>query len=526
VLRVLPLENEEVNEVWISDRDRFSYPGLYAPDRLARPMIKQGGAWSEVDWQVALDHVAHALQRVKAEHGAQAIGALAAPLSTLEELYLLGKLVRALGSDNVDFRLRQSDFSGDSGREGAPWLGMKIADLSQLEGVLLIGSFLRKDQPLLSARLRHAAKHGCQVSVLHAADDDLLMPIAAKAIVRPSRWVQTLAEIADALDVQPGDDQSSMSAQIAATLTSGQRKAILLGNAALQHPQAEQLLAWARRIADKCGATVGVLSEAANSVGGYLVGALPQQEGLNAAAMLREPRKATLLWNVEPDLDTADPSATAAALRAADTVIAFSPYRNGAFDYADVILPITPFTETAGTFVNCEGRVQSFNGSVRPVGDARPGWKVLRVLGNLLELPGFDYDTPEQVRSAALPADVGSLLSNRVAIAPKDAVDTSSGIERLADVPIYFADAIVRRSPPLQATRDARPPKARANAHTIAGAGLTAGDKVRVRQGDASALLELEADETLADGVVRVSAAHESTSTLGPMFGPVTLERA
>jgi NADH-quinone oxidoreductase subunit G len=524
VMRVLPFENEEVNEVWLSDRDRFSYVGLNAPDRLARPMLKQGGTWSEVDWPEALDYVAHTLQRVKAEHGAAAIGALAAPISTLEELFLLGKLTRALGSDNIDFRLRQSDFSADADRKGAPWLGMKIAELSKVDRVLLVGSFLRKDQPLLSTRLRHAAKHGCQVSVLHAADDDLLMPIAAKAIVRPGVWTRTLADIAAALD-GAGDSRDSATT-IAASLKGGQRKAILLGSAALQHPQATQLLAWAQRIAEKCGATVGVLPEAANSVGGYLVDALPQRDGLNAVSMLRDPRKAYLLWNVEPDVDTADPSSTAAALRSAETVIAFSPYRNGAFEYADAILPITPFTETAGTFVNCEGRVQSFNGTVRPVGDARPGWKVLRVLGNLLDLPDFDYETSEQVRSAALGADIASQLSNRVAAAPESTAVTDSGAERLADVPIYFADAIVRRSPPLQATRDARPPKARANARTLDAAGMAAGSKVRVRQGEASALMELALDETLADGVVRIAAAHESTATLGPMFGPVTLEKA
>jgi NADH-quinone oxidoreductase subunit G len=242
--------------------------------------------------------------------------------------------------------------------------------------------------------------------------------------------------------------------------------------------------------------------------------------------MIEQPRKAMLLWNVEPEYDLADPAAAVRALARAETVIAFSPYRNGAMDYADAILPIAPYTETAGTFVNCEGRAQSFNGTVRPAGDARPGWKVLRVLGNLLGVAGFDFETPEAVRAEALPADVAAKLSNRASVDPVAALATVGGAERVADVPIYFSDPIVRRSPPLQATRAAQPPRAFANSGTLDAFKVAAGDKVRARQGDASALLEAALDDTLPDAVVRVAAAHASTATLGSMFGPITLERA
>jgi NADH-quinone oxidoreductase subunit G len=532
VMRVLPLENEDVNEQWLSDRDRFSYEGLYAADRLLRPMLKQDNTWREVDWSVALEYVAHALSHVKAEHGAGAIGALAAPHSTLEELHLLAKLVRGLGSDNIDFRLRQSDFGLDGRREGVPWLGLKVADVNRLDRALLIGSFLRKDQPLLSARLRHAARHGCRLSVLHGADDDLLMPVANKVIVRPGAWVHALSGIAAAIAAVRGEaappgaaEADDAARKIAASLLSGERKAILLGNAAVQHPQAAQLHAWAQWIAQATGAQLGVLTEAGNTVGAHLVGALPRQGGLNARQMVEQPRKAMLLWNVEPECDTADPAAALKALAQADTVIAFSPYRNGAMEYADAILPIAPFTETAGTFISCEGRVQSFNGTVRPAGDARPGWKVLRVLGNLLGVPGFDYETSEAVRAEALPADVASGLSNAATVAPAVSPASAGGAERIADVPIFFSDPIVRRSPPLQATRAARPPRALANARTLAGFNVAPGDKVRARQGEASALLEAALDDTLPDDVVRIAAAHESTAGLGAMFGPVTLER-
>jgi len=533
LLRVVPLENEAVNECWLSDRDRFAYEGLYAADRITRPMIRQGGQWQEVDWPQALAYVAHALADVKRQHGATAIGALAAPASTAEELFLLGRLMRGLGSENVDFRLRQADFSADGGRAGAPWLGLPVAEIDSLDRLLLVGSFLRKDHPLLAIRVRRAGKRGAQVSALHAVDDDLLMPLAARAIVRPSAWVRTMAEIASAVAAIKGIAApvagvvaAETAQRIAASLCSGKRPAILLGNAAAQHPQAAQLQAWAGWIAQATGARCGVIGEAANSVGGYLAGAVPGALGLSAAAMVREPRRAYLLLNCEPEYDSADPAATLAALKAADTVVALAAFRNSALEYADAILPITPFAETSGTFVSCEGRVQSFNAVLRPLGEARPGWKVLRVLGNELGLAGFDYDSPEAVRADALPADVAARLSNAVSLAPALTAVAAEGAERIADVPVYFSDSIVRRAPSLQKTADARPPRASANARTLAAFGVTPGAKVRVRQGEAAALLECALDERLPDGVVRVPAAHASTSTLGPMFGPLTVEPA
>jgi NADH-quinone oxidoreductase subunit G len=445
-------------------------------------------------------------------------------------MYLLGKLMRGLGSDNIDFRLRQSDFSADGQRAGVPWLGMPVAELNALDRLLLIGSFLRKDHPLLAARVRAAVKRGCQVSVLHATDDDLLMPVAHKALAAPDAWVERLSQIAAAVAAVKGIAAPAGAAApdevargIAASLCSGERAAVLLGNAAVQSPYAAQVEAWARWIAQTTGAKFGVLGEAANSVGGHLVGAVPLAGGLNAAQMIEQPRRAYLLWNLEPEYDCANPAATMQALANADTVIAFSAFRNGALDYADALLPIAPFFETSGTFVNCEGRVQTFNGAVRPLGEARPGWKVLRVLGSQLDLAGFDYETPEAVR-AELPAAAGR-LDNGTAVeiaAPR----APEGIQRLADVPVYFSDAVVRRSAPLQQTADARAPVASANARTLAQFGVRPGDKVRALQAGGSALLEAEIDDRLPDGLVRVPAGHAATSTLGAMFGAIRLERA
>ncbi len=537
VLRVLPLENEPVNECWLSDRDRFSYEGLYAADRLSRPMLKQGGVWKEVDWADAIDYVAHALSNVKAEHGGAAIGALTAPNATLEELFLLGRLMRGLGSDNIDHRLRQVDFSADGRRQGAPWLGMPVERINQLDRLLLVGSFLRKDHPLIAARVRAAVKRGCQVSVVHSTDDDLLMPLAGKAIVSPAALAQALAEIAAAVAQAkrmaapvPGVAAGEDARRIAASLCSGERAAVLLGNAAVQNPHAVQVQVLAQWIAQATGAVFGVLGESANSVGAHLVDAVPLQGGLNARSMLEQRRRAYLLWNFEPEYDTANPALTLGALAAAETVIAFSAYRNGALEYADAILPITPFLETSGSFVNTEGRVQNFNGAVRPFGEARPGWKVLRVLGTQLGLPGFDFDTPEAVR-AALPPLGAERLDGRIDVAPQLPAAAPAGVlQRVADVPVFFTDPVVRRAESLQMTADARPPKLSANGATLSELGLKPGDKARAKQWvdgrEAAALLEVALDDRLPAGVVRVPAGHAATSTLGAMFGTISVELA
>ncbi|MDR0481501.1 MAG: NADH-quinone oxidoreductase subunit NuoG, partial [Gallionellaceae bacterium] len=411
VMRVLPIENEDINECWLSDKDRFSYEGLNADDRLTKPMIKQDGQWRETDWQTALEYVANGLRQIANEAGAAQIGALATPHSTLEELYLLQKLTRGLGSDNVDFRLRQSDFSADGKRAGVPWLGMSVTDLGKADRFLIVGSFLRKDHPLLASRIRQAVNKGAAANIVHAVDDDLLMRVANKAIVAPNALVNTLAQILKALcaekgaavdDTVQGVEVSATAAAIAKNLASGTSPAILLGNFAQQHPQAAQLQWLAQRIAAVIGAKSGFLGEAANSVGGYLARAVPTT-GLNAATMLASPRKAYILLNVE-DVDCANPHQANDALLAADMVVALSAYKPNvsAEHYADVILPIAPFAETSGTFVNTEGRVQSFKGAVKPQGEARPAWKVLRVLGNLLNVSGFDYESSEAVRDEAL----------------------------------------------------------------------------------------------------------------------------
>jgi len=541
VMRVLPLENDAVNECWLSDRDRFAYEGLNAQDRLLKPMLRQDGQWHEVEWPVALDYAAHALGSVRDAHGAAAIGAIGSPQATLEELHLMGRLLRGLGSQNVDFRPRVADSSLAASLSGAPWLGMSIEAVNALDRIVLVGSFLRKDHPLLASRVRAAAKRGARIGLLHSVDDDLLMPIAAKAIVAPSDWPAVLAgalvaalrsadkPVPAALEAIEPDASAKAMAEL---LSQGASKAVLLGNAVSQHPQAALIASLAQALSEATGATLGWLGEGANAVGGYLAGAIPGAGGLDAAGMVASSLKAYLLLGIEPNLDHGNPGAAMSAMVGAQTVIALTAYQSASLlETADCLLPITPFTETSGTFVNCAGMSQSFNGVVRPAGDARPGWKVLRVLGNLLGMSDFDFDTAEQVRDAALPSDLSARLSNHtsapVASAPAHA---GKGLQRIAEVPIYAADPIVRRAPSLQMTADAAAPVVGMNAALLAEMRLADGDLVRVSQqtlvGNAGdVVLTAKLDAGLADGVVRIPAAHPMTAALGAMIGPVSVER-
>ncbi len=544
VMRVLPRENEAINECWLSDKDRFSYEGLNSEQRLARPMLKREGAWQEVEWPVALDFIVSELKRIGNTHGPQAIGALATPHQTLEELYLLQKLVRGLGAGNVDHRLRQSDFSLDGKLAGAPWLGMQIADVDLLDRALVVGSTLRKDHPLLAQRVRQATKRGLELSLVNPFDDDLLMRVARKAVVAPFAMPDMLAQVVKAAAqrrnvpipaaVRGATERASVSelAQgIADSLASGKNGGIFLGNLAQHHPRASELHLLAESLAEVLGARMGVLGEAANSVGGHLANAIPfagSAHGMNARQMLEQPRKAYLLLGVEPELDCGNPQQAVAAMKAAELVVAMSPYQHEALQYAQVMLPIAPFTETSGTFVNTAGAVQSFSGVVQPLGEARPAWKVLRVLGNLLGLSGFEQNSSEEVLAevlgerSAVTARLGNASRgvNLDALAP----GASAAIQRIGEVPIYGADAIVRRAPSLQQTRDAQAPVAHLNRGLFEKLGLRVGDAVRVRQGGGEALLAAAMDERVADGCVRVAAGRE-TARLGDLFGEVQLER-
>ena len=516
VMRVLPHDNDAINECWISDKDRFSYEGLNSPDRLEKPMIKQGGQWREVEWNVALDYVARGLKDIVQNHGAQGIGSLASPHSTLEELHLLQKLARGMGSENIDFRLRRSDFRVSP---KAPWLGMKIADLDSLDRVLVIGSMLNQDQPLIANRLRQSAKSGLEVNVVNPTSDNFRIKLANQAVVPLSEMAAALEAILAGLS---GKGKGEAKA-IAQSLKSGKNVGIFLGNIAEQHYDASRLHVLASKVAEKCEGKLGVLGEAANSVGGHLVKAVPAAGGLNALEMIESPRKGYLLWNCEPELDMMNPAAALEAMDKAEMVVAFSPYRHRAHDYADVLLPISPFTETSGTFVNTEGKVQSFKGAVAPRGESRPGWKVLRVLGNLLGIEGFDYEDTESVlKEIGLPeyAQCDNSIDAEI-----ESLGAQEGLQRIGHVPIYFADGLARRSESLQATRLSAVPCAFMNAKLLKKLGLEEGNPVLVKQGAGEARLNAALDDRLADDCVLVAAGHPETSALGALFGAISVER-
>ena len=535
VMRVVPLENEDVNECWIADRDRFSYEALNGDERLSAPMLKQGGQWKTVDWTTALEYVANGLKQIKDQHGAASIAALGSEHSTVEELHLLAQLVRGLGSENIDTALRGADAGLRAGHGKAFWLGRPIASLSKLDAAFVIGSFLRKDHPLFAQRLRQAARHGAQIVALGGMADDWLMPVAARISAAPSSWVQQLANVAAAVAQSTGasaplaGEATDEARAIAAALLSGEQKAVLLGNAAAQHPQASSLLALAQWIAAQTGASVGFLSAAANTVGAQLVGARPGQGGRSAVELLEAASaKALLLLNVDPVLDGANPSAAAKALDAAEMVVVMSPFKSG-LDYADVLLPAAPFTETSGSFVNAEGRLQSFVGVVKALGETRPGWKILRVLGNLLGLSGFEFDSSEQVRQAALGhGELSARLDNTTGVAPVLPA-AAAGLERLSPVPIYATDALVRRASSLQLTRDGRD-AAIVGLPTALCQELGLGEQgglVRLSQdGAGEALLTARAEASLPANVLRVPAGLPETAPLGAMFGSLRVSKA
>ncbi len=457
VLRVVPFENEDVNECWIADRDRFSYEALNGPDRLTLPMIKQGGEWHTVDWQVALEYVANGLRTIKADHGATAVGCLASPHSTLEELFLAAKLMRGLGSDNIDSRLRAADFHHDG---HVRWLGTSIASLSQLQTAWVIGSNIRKDQPLLAIRLRQATRKGGKVHALGDAAPDWAMSLGQSQVMPHTDWLLAMADVAAVVadrthNVSPiaGNAQSPQAQAIASDLMGNERKAILLGNAAAHHSQCAALLTLANWIGQHTGASVGFLGEAANTVGAQVAQALPMQKGMHTQAMLHaDAVKALVLLNTEPLFDCAQGAAAVKSLVSKEMVVTLSPFKTN-LDFSDVLLPIAPFTETAGTFINTEGRAQSFHGVVRPLGETRPAWKVLRVLATMLGISGFEFDSADQIREAALANDWSKSLSNACTT---NVNQTPSDIQAPAVVSIYQLDGLVRRSPSLQSTADAQ----------------------------------------------------------------------
>ncbi len=549
VQRVVPRENNDVNETWISDRDRYSYEGLNGADRLRTPMIKQDGQWREVDWTTALDFTVSGLQKVIAQHGAQQLGALCSPSATVEEMVLLQKALRALGSSNLDHRLRQMDFSDQDQAPLYPWLGQSIEHLEQVDAALVIGSNVRKEQPLAGHRLRKAALAGARIMFINPLDYEFRFDVAQKIITDPRRMVSELCGVAKALvqlagvKAPAGWGDLFKSVTVAAThqaiaqhLKEARNATVLLGLGACAHAEFSALRALASLIAQLTDAKLGILSDGANAAGAWLAGMLPHRGpagekvetgGQHAAAMCKTGLKAYVLLGIEPELDLIYARAALAELRAAQFTVVMSPFRSTALEQlAQVMLPVAPFTETSGTFVNAEGRWQSFAAAIPPLADARPAWKVLRVLGNLLQLPGFDYVTSEEVRDE-LRARVGAMRPDNKSTGrgPARVAAQVQGVARIADVPLYAVDATLRRAGALQKTADAPSAAIYINTRHAQQLGVRAGQTLGITQGGEQLTLPVALDERVPDACVLVYAGHPGAALLDP-DAAVVLQRS
>lgn len=536
VKRVLPRTNEAVNECWLSDRDRFSYEALGSPARLLAPMIRRNDEWEETDWETALNTVADGLVDIVQRHGAAQIGGLAAPGSTLEEFYLFQQLIRSLGSSNVDHRLRQRDFRSDDITPMHPSLGLPVAELENAEAILLVGSNIRKEQPLLGQRVYKAWKRGARVMAINPMDYDFQFDCAYKQVVQPGEMIASIARVAVQLggksageDVRgyAGGTADDAEQGMAATLgEAGSKACILLGDAAMNGDDAAIVTALAQQLGETSGASVGVLPPA-NSVAGWVAGCVPHRGaggepapggGLNARAMLEQKLKAYLLLGNEPELDSGDPKAAREALSGAELVVAVTPYDVRETVDVDVMLPATPWTEMDGTFINCAGVQQTFKKTVAPLEEARPAWKILRVLGNFCSLEGFDYVSISDVRA-------------RVAYSPRNPswgytkkrwnetrarrIENRVDLARIRDVPPLRIDSTVRRANSLQSTRDNPPPAVHLNSSQAARLAMAEGETVHVHAESDMTRLPVVLDERVPDGCAYIPCGFSETAILG-----------
>ena len=549
VMRVVSRENQNINQTWISDRDRFSYAGLYHADRLSQPMVRINGVLTAVEWQDAFLAAEKGLQSAIAEHGADKIGALASPNSTLEEFYLLQKIMRELGSQNIDYRLRESDVKDQNDMPAFPGLGISFSAIEECDAILLIGSNLQKEQPLAALRVRKAIANGGTVVAINPVDYAFNFKVAAKSIVAPHQMIQTLSDLVSAI-------KSSSDNAIAKQLKDKKKIHIILGALSLNHPEASSIRALAQEIASLTGATMGLMTSGANAAGAWLAGAIPHRQpggvainhqGLDAYSMLQKPRQAYVLLNVEPALDMANAHLATAAIKQAKFVIALSMYHDPVlFEHADVILPLATFTETSGTFVNAMGEWQSFKGMAKPFAASRPGWKVLRVLGNFLKLSGFDYESSDQVRN-----EVKIVVDEKLdchGLRPRNDKDchglrprnddNSHGqrprndrpvtLSRIGETPIYSLDSLVRRSKPLQQTEiiiEGDITALRIHPETAEKFKLQAGDTVSIKQARASARFSVAIDERIARDAVWLASGIPTSSETGDLFGEIEIEK-
>ncbi|WP_041186268.1 NADH-quinone oxidoreductase subunit NuoG [Candidatus Kinetoplastidibacterium desouzai] len=538
VARVVPFENESINECWISDRDRFSYEGLNSSDRLSHPLFKDvNGNWVEISWNDALDKVVSNLLNISNKYGPEEIGAIASEYSTVEEFYLLSKLLSNLGSDNLDFRTRKNDCNLDNVIEGYPWLGMSFEDIEKLDVVLVVGSRLRNDHPLLAHRLRKAAKSGAKVFLINSYRSDEYIDIAGQLTVVPSKIHRVLAKLSvillklenkpipkefEFLDLDEFEPLLSVIAK--EFLVKNKKTAILIGNMAVSLPNSSKLIANAGYFADIVKSDLGFLTYGANCIGGYISGFFPKKKECKSS-IFDKPLKSYLILHSDPYLDVDNGAKILENIQKSEFSVSFSSYFSTAKNWANIILPVSPFSETSGTYINSQGMSQSFKGVVKPLGFSRPAWKIFCSLGRLLNFPGFDYTSSDLIKEVSLPPNFKTKLSNRINISFIGIEDNVNLFERIADVPIYRSDAILRASCSLQRTKASELPSLRLNTFTLNKLNLLSGDVVKVSSNYGSVKLTAIHDELVPDNGLYISATFDSTSALGGSFEFLNVEK-
>jgi NADH-quinone oxidoreductase subunit G len=470
VKRIVPRENESINETWIADRDRYSYEAIYSDDRLLQPQVKEAGQWRTIEWEDALNRVAETLQRAPADK----VGILASPGATVEEAHLLAKIADHLGTSNIDHRIGRRDFSDQDNDPLYPWLGCEIADIENQGAIVVAGSNVRHEAPILAHRIRKAALAGAQISFVNGEEHEYFFDVATS--LHGSGLVDMLAGVAVAAagkslpdsvaDLCSGVTAGDEHKQIVDSLKTQEKSLLLLGNIACRHRAYAAVRALAAVITESTGATLGFVSEGANSAGACLAGVLPHRTqggaareaaGLDAGKMLDEPLDILVMVNVEPDADIRATENAARKVGEQGFTVALTPFiSDGLLEAADILLPVGTWAESSGTYVNVAGTWQSFSGVATPVGESRPTWKVLRVIGNLVDAPGFDYVTSEDVRDE-LVAALGAVqpdnsYSGTTRIPRPNGQDAPSGD---IDTPIYSVDSMVRRATALQLTTEA-----------------------------------------------------------------------
>ncbi len=546
VIRVVPRENEELNETWISDRDRFSYEGLHASDRATRPMLKGDRGWQACDWDACLDKVVEKLTQYSPEQ----IGILASPHSTLEELYLLQKVFRWLNVQNIDHRIRQVDFTDQESMPLFPYLGQSIESTEENDAIFLIGCDIRLEQPMLAHRMRKASSRGCKFTALNPQKFDFHFLNQNTWNLAPQQWVYALAEIvkcaqSSALqqlppilnDIVDKVSVSSQAQQIFDLLSNANKASVFVGAIAEVHPQASVLRAFANFIANITNSNFGIIAQAGNSVGAWLCGMIPHRlpagktntnNGLNSAEMLANPRQAYVLFNLEPEFDFADAPITIKAMQEAEFVVIFSPYVTSQMqDYADVILPIATFAETDGTYVNAEGRWQSVAKSIPAPEEARPAWRILRVIANKLGFEEVKYQSSQQIRDEfkALFGQGVEFVSNLSDLANVNPNLDQGNLFRVSSTPIYAVDNVVRRATSLQDTVYEQQPYVAMCEQQARELEVLNETKVRVVQGHQEMALALQINQALPMKCVWIQKSARQLDQLGTTIAPVEIQR-